>query len=159
MGVANSEDKNPHTPYKSGFEKRSVGCSCEANESNIDAQMSMVAEELEWQPAFHGVVPIGKEAFKAYLLNWQNEMEAVMYTPSNYLPGVLVETGLSDGSVRSYGEWTGIHTATGKKWAFISYHTWDFKEGKIISGGDYFDAGGLMAFLQASAAVVEVSEE
>jgi hypothetical protein len=47
----------------------------------------------------------------------------------------------------------------GKKWAFISYHTWDFKEGKIISGGDYFDAGGLMAFLQASAAVVEVSEE
>jgi hypothetical protein len=33
-----------------------------------------------------------------------------------------------------------------------SYHTWDFKDGKIIAGGDYFDAGGLMAFLQAETA-------
>jgi len=159
LGLLVSCSPGMHPEYGKNVETVKRFLELQANESNIDAQMSMVAEELEWQPAFHGVVPIGKEAFKAYLLNWQNEMEAVMYTPSNYLPGVLVETGLSDGSVRSYGEWTGIHTATVKKWAFISYHTWDFKEGKIISGGDYFDAGGLMAFLQASAAVVEVSEE
>jgi hypothetical protein len=29
-----------------------------------------------------------------------------------------------------------------------TYHTWDFKDGLIISGGDYFDAGGFLASLQ-----------
>ena len=66
-----------------------------------------------------------------------------------WLPGVLAETGLPDGSVRSYGMWTGVHTETGKSWELSSYHTWEFKDGLIIAGGDYFDAGGLLGSLQA----------
>ena len=159
FGILASCSPGMHPEYANNVETVKTFLELQANESDVNAQMSMVSEELEWQPAFHGATPIGKEAFKAYLLNWQDQMEAVMYTPENFLPGVLVETGLSDGSVRSYGEWTGTHTATGKKWAFISYHTWDFKDGKIISGGDYFDAGGLTAFLQPSQVAVEVSYE
>ncbi len=117
--------------------------------------MALIHEELEWQPAFHGATPIGKEDFKAYLLNWQDAMEETVYTPRNYLPGVLADTGLQDGSVRSYGKWTGVHSATGKKWELTAYHTWDFKDGKIIAGGDYFDAGGLIASLQVEAVTEE----
>ena len=37
-------------------------------------------------------------------------------------------------------------TVTGAR-EVVSYHTWDFKDGKIIAGGDYLDAGGLLASL------------
>ncbi len=44
----------------------------------------------------------------------------------------LISSNL-DGSVRSYGKWTGVHSATGKSWELPStYHTWDFKDGLII---------------------------
>tara|TARA_B110000238_G_scaffold120252_1_gene130248 strand:+ start:313 stop:423 length:111 start_codon:yes stop_codon:yes gene_type:complete len=29
-----------------------------------------------------------------------------------------------------------------------AYHTWDFKDGLVVSGGDYFDASGLVNYLQ-----------
>jgi len=41
-----------------------------------------------------------------------------------------------------------MHTETGKKWEMKAYHTWDFKDGLIVSGGDYFDASGLINFLE-----------
>ena len=107
LGILASCSPGMHPEYANNVETVKTFLELQANESDVNAQMSMVSEELEWQPAFHGATPIGKEAFKAYLLNWQDQMEAVMYTPANFLPGVLVETGLSDGSVRSYGEWTG----------------------------------------------------
>ncbi len=52
---------------------------------------------------------------------------------------------MRDGSVRTYGTWTGVHTESGKEWALKSYHPMAFKDGKIIGGGDYFDFGGFMA--------------
>ena len=58
-----------------------------------------------------------------------------------------------DGSVRTYGTWSGIHTATGKEFKLKSYHPMAFKDGQIIGGGDYFDFGGFMASFDA------VSEE
>ena len=86
---------------------------------------------------------------------WHDAMEDVNYTAENWLPGVSPENGMSDGSVRSYGKWTGVHTATGKSWELVTYHTWDFKDGLIISGGDYFDASGFVASLQVEEPVVE----
>jgi len=120
----------------------------QGTEADLQAQLNLVHKDLQWRPAFHGSPQIGKEEFGEYLKGWHDTMEDVVYTPANYLPGVLAETGLPDGSVRSYGKWTGIHSETGKSWELISYHTWDFKDGLIISGGDYFDAGGLLASLQ-----------
>ena len=144
-----------HPEYEQNTETVKAFLKLQGEETDVNAQMALIHEDLEWQPAFHGSTPIGKEDFKAYLLNWQDAMEETVYTPRNYLPGVLADTGLQDGSVRSYGKWTGVHSATGKKWELTAYHTWDFKDGKIIAGGDYFDAGGLIASLQ----VEEVTEE
>ena len=64
------------------------------------------------------------------------------------LPGVDPETGMNDGSVRTYGTWTGVHTESGKEFALKSYHPMAFKDGKIVGGGDYFDFGGFMASFQ-----------
>ncbi len=123
----------------------------QASETGFEDQLEMIHPDVMWQPAFHGASQVGKEAMGQYLKGWQDAMEGVVYTPENYLPGVSAETKLADGSVRSYGKWTGIHSATGKSWEITSYHTWDFKDGKIIAGGDYFDAGGLTNFLMESA--------
>ena len=127
----------------------------QASESGFEDQLEMIHPEVMWQPAFHGASQVGKEAMGQYLKGWQDAMEGVVYTPENYLPGVSADTKLADGSVRSYGKWTGIHSATGKSWELSSYHTWDFKDGLIISGGDYFDASGFVASLQVEEPVVE----
>ena len=148
-----------HPEYEQNTETVKAFLKLQGEETDVNAQMALVHEELEWQPAFHGSVPIGKEDFKAYLISWQDVMEETVYTPRNYLPGVLADTGLQDGSVRSYGKWTGVHSATGKKWELTAYHTWDFKDGKIIAGGDYFDAGGLIASLQVEEVTEEITEE
>jgi len=148
-----------HPEYEQNTETVKAFLKLQGEETDVNAQMALIHEDLEWQPAFHGSVPIGKEDFKAYLLNWQDVMEETVYTPRNYLPGVLADTGLQDGSVRSYGKWTGVHSATGKKWELTAYHTWDFKDGKIIAGGDYFDAGGLIASLQVEEVIEEITEE
>ena len=55
-----------------------------------------------------------------------------------------------DNNTSIVGKWTGIHSESGKSWELISYHTWDFKDGLIISGGDYFDAGGLLSSLASN---------
>ena len=108
-----------------------------------------IHEDVQWQPAFYGTAPIGKAEFVEYLIAWQDAMEDVVYTPTNYLPGVNAETGELDGSVRSYGTWTGVHSESGKSWELSSYHTWDFQDGLVINGGDYFDAGGFLASLSS----------
>jgi hypothetical protein len=39
-----------------------------------------------------------------------------------------------------------------------AYHTWDFKDGLIVSGGDYFDASGLVNYLEEQQVQEEVTE-
>jgi len=147
-----------HPDYATNLESAKKFLELQGSEADQDAQLAMMHEDVLWQPAFHGSEPIGKEALSAYLKSWQDAMEDVVYTPVNWLPGVLAETGLSDGSVRTYGKWNGVHSASGKSWEIVSYHTWDFKDGKVISGGDYMDAGGLMNSLKEIEVVEEAAE-
>ena len=138
-----------HPDYAANVETVKKQLALQGSEADHQAQLDLAHEDIQWQPAFYGSPQIGKEEYGKYLKGWQDEMEDVVYTPTNYLPGVSPDTGLPDGSVRSYGKWTGVHSSTGKSWELPStYHTWDFKDGLIISGGDYFDAGGFLASLQ-----------
>ena len=92
---------------------------------------------------------MNREETLDYLKGWHDAMENITWEAENYLPGADPETGLPNGSVRTYGHWSGTNTASGKSWELSSYHTWEFKDGLIIAGGDYFDAGGLLGSLQA----------
>ena len=145
-----------HPDFAANVETVKKQLELQGSEADHQAQLDLAHEDIQWQPAFFGSTPVGKSEYGAYLKGWQDEMEDVVFTPTNdYLPGVLAETGIADGSVRVYGTWSGVHSATGKSWELSSYHTWDFQDGLIISGGDYFDASGFMASLQLDESVDE----
>ena len=55
---------------------------------------------------------MNKEEAVEYSKGWHAAMENISYTAENYLPGVDPETGLLNGSVRTYGTWTGTNTQT-----------------------------------------------
>ena len=108
-------------------------------------QESLLHDDLLWQPPVYGAPQYGKKEHVEAMIMYQTMFDDITYEAQNWLPGVNAETGKLDGSVRTYGTWTGTHTETGKSFSLTSYHTMDFKEGKIVAGGDYFDFGGFMA--------------
>ena len=112
---------------------------------DYDATAALMSEDVEWQGCFYGSPVMNKEEAMAYMKGWHDAMENIKYTPDNYLPGVDPDTGQLNGSVRTYGTWTGKNTASGKNFEVHMYHYFTFNdEGKIINSGDYGDATGLM---------------
>ena len=88
---------------------------------------------------------VKKAETREYLQGWQDAMEDITWEAENYLPGADPETGIPNGSVRTYGYWSGTNTASGKTFRGLWYHYLTFnEEGKIINGGDFGDATGLV---------------
>ena len=104
--------------------------------------------DLLWQPAAYGAKQYGKSEHIEALSMYQTLFDNILYTPDNWLPGVLAETRELDGSVRTYGTWTGTPTETGKPFSLHPYHNLDFVDGKISARGDYFDLGGFFTSFQ-----------
>ena len=138
-------DNNPN--YASNLEVAKSFMTAHGTE-DVDAQTEMLHEDLLWQPPAYGAKQYGKSEHIEALSMYQILFDNILYTADNWLPGVLAETGELDGSVRTYGTWTGTHTETGKPFSLHSYHTLDFVDGKISAGGDYFDLGGFFTSFQ-----------
>tara|TARA_B110000003_G_scaffold252109_1_gene266365 strand:- start:173 stop:670 length:498 start_codon:yes stop_codon:yes gene_type:complete len=118
---------------------------------DIATQTDLLHDDLLWQPPMYGSEQYGKAEHIEAMKMYQSMFDDILYTADNWLPGVNAETGELDGSVRTYGTWTGVHAETGQAFNLTAYHTMDFKNGKISAGGDYFDVGGFFAsFEQAS---------
>ena len=81
---------------------------------DFDATAALISDDVEWQGCFYGTTLMNKEQAMEYSKGWHDAMENITYTAENYLPGVDPETGLLNGSVRTYGTWTGTKTASGK---------------------------------------------
>jgi len=112
---------------------------------DYDATAALMSEDVEWQGCFYGSPVMNKEEAMAYMKGWHDAMENITYTPENYLPGVDPETGQLNGSVRTYGVWTGTNTASGKNFEILMYHYFTFNDnGMIINSGDFGDATGLI---------------
>ena len=112
---------------------------------DFDATMEFYADNVEYQSAFYGGPLMNKEALGEYIKGWQDAMEDISWEAQNYLPGVDPETSLPNGSVRTYGHWSGTHSVSGKSFKGLWYHYLTFDEnGKIIEGGDFGDATGLV---------------
>tara|TARA_B110000881_G_scaffold152764_1_gene135673 strand:+ start:3158 stop:3655 length:498 start_codon:yes stop_codon:yes gene_type:complete len=118
---------------------------------DIAAQTEMLHDDLLWQPPMYGADQYGKAEHIAALKVYQEMLDDILYTADNWLPGVNAETGELDGSVRTYGTWTGVNAETGQAFSLTSYHTMDFTDGKISAGGDYFDVGGFFASFESAA--------
>ena len=88
---------------------------------------------------------LSKAETTEYYKGWHDAMEGITYEAQNYLPGVDPDTGLLNGSVRTYGHWSGTKSDSGKTFKGLWYHYLTFDEnGKIINGGDFGDATGLI---------------
>lgn len=112
---------------------------------DYDGLSALMTDDVQWQSGFYGGPVMDKEATLQYMKGWQDAMENITYTPENYLPGVDPETGQLNGSVRTYGIWTGTNTASGKDFEILMYHYFTFNdEGKIINSGDFGDVTGLV---------------
>jgi len=117
---------------------------------DADGISALFHDDLEWQGPAYGSGQLNKADHMAAIVMYHNMFDNLKYTANNWLPGVNAETGQLDGSVRTYGVWTGAHTATETPLELTSYHTFDFKDGKIIAGGDYFDLGGMFASFEVA---------
>ena len=114
---------------------------------DLDYLSSQIGDSIEWQGAFYANKEYftTKEDVVAYISGWLAAMEDINYEPENFLPGVDPETSLPNGSVRTYGTWTGVNTASGKPFEVKFYHYLTFDDdGMLVSGGDYGDATGVV---------------
>ena len=112
---------------------------------DYDATAALMSDDVQWQGCFYGSPVMNKEEAMAYMKGWHDAMENITYKPENYLPGVDPETGQLNGSVRTYGVWTGTNTASGKDFEILMYHYFTFNDnGMIVNSGDFGDATGLI---------------
>jgi ketosteroid isomerase-like protein len=113
-------------------------------EENAEAMFEYLHPDIEWHMPVYGMDLGGIDEVKSAILGYQSEFDSMKFTADYWLPGVNTETGEPDGSTRVYGTWTSINVKTGKKASLTTYHSFEFKDGKIINGGDWFDFGGMM---------------
>lgn len=113
-------------------------------EENAEEMFNYLHPEMKWHMPFYGMNMGGINDVKAAVSGFQKEFDNMKFTADYWLPGVNTNTGEPDGSTRVYGTWTATHTKTGKRANLTSYHSFEFKDGKIINGGDWFDLGGMI---------------
>ena len=114
-------------------------------EENIEAQLELVSKDIEVNTSVYGSEPFGYEQYVAMLKGYQESFDNIKYTAQNWLPGTN-EEGQLDGSVRTYGTWTGTNVVTGKELDLKGYWYMNFDaEGKVVAQGDFFDFGGMFS--------------
>ncbi len=111
---------------------------------NSEEMFELLHDDLEWHIPVYGSPMVDIDGLKDAILNYQQSFDNMNFTADYWLPGINVETGELDGSTRVYGTWTADHVASGKSVNLTAYHSFDFKDGKIVGGGDWFDFGGMM---------------
>ena len=120
---------------------------------DLDFTMSFFADDIEYQSAFYDGPLMNKDETREYFKGWHDAMEDITWEAENYLPGVDPDTSLLNGSVRTYGYWSGTSSDSGKTFNGFWYHYLTFDEnGKIINGGDFGDATGLVMSTMPDAA-------
>jgi quinol monooxygenase YgiN len=112
-------------------------------EENLEAQLAPVSEKMESITSMYGGEATGFDQYKAMIKGYHNDFDDIKYNANVWLPGTDPD-GILDGSVRTYGTWTGTNVATGKQLNLMGYWYFNFDaEGKVITQGDFFDYGGM----------------
>ena len=112
-------------------------------EEDIDAQLALVNKDIELNTSMYGSETVGYDQYVTMLEGYHAAFDNIKYTANNWLPGTGPEGNL-DGSVRTYGTWTGTNISTGKELNLKGYWYMNFDtDGKIIAQGDFFDFGGM----------------
>ena len=112
--------------------------------NNLNLWKEVVSEDLTDIAPLYGMGQVDYEQYlqiaEFYVGNYIN----VKFNDAIWLPGIDQNTLKPDGSVRAYGSWTGESISSGRTFKITSYHNFGFKDGKIITTGEYFDATGMV---------------
>ena len=112
-------------------------------QEDLDAQISLVSKDIKSIPPLYGSKPMGYDSYIQMLKGYHEAFDNIKYTAEVWLPGTD-DNGNFDGSVRTYGNWTGTNVATGKELNLNGYWYFNFdKNGLVTEQGDFFDAGGM----------------
>ena len=111
---------------------------------NMDLWEEVVSEDVVDVAPMYGMGQIDYASSKQIAEFYVNNYTDVKFNNPVWLPGIDTLTMKPDGSVRAYGVWTGKSNTTGRIFTLPSYHNFGFKDGKIISTGEYFDATGMV---------------
>ena len=113
-------------------------------DQNIELWKEAVSEDLQDIAPMYGMGMVdyetSLEVAEFYIQNYTD----VKFNDPVWLPGIDTLTMKPDGSVRAYGRWSGKSLSTGREFSLMSYHNFDFEDGKISSTGEYFDATGMV---------------
>ena len=113
-------------------------------DQNIELWKEAVSEDLQDIAPMYGMGMVDYETSlqvaEFYIQNYTD----VKFNDPVWLPGIDTLTMKPDGSVRAYGRWSGKSLSTGREFSVMSYHNFDFEDGKISSTGEYFDATGMV---------------
>ena len=113
-------------------------------DQNIELWKEAVSEDLQDIAPMYGMGMVDYETSlqvaEFYIQNYTD----VKFNDPVWLPGIDTLTMKPDGSVRAYGRWSGKSISTGREFSLMSYHNFDFEDGKISSTGEYFDASGMV---------------
>ncbi len=112
--------------------------------SNIDLWKEVVSKDLLDQAPMYGMGQVNYDVSLQVGEFYTNNYKNVKFNNPTWLPGIDTVTLKPDGSVRVYGNWSGESISTGRKFSLDSYHYFTFKDGKIVSSGEFFDATGMI---------------
>jgi len=115
-------------------------------EENLESLIAMLSDDLQHEPPMYGSEVVGKDEFIEEVKAYQDGFQDMKFHTRYWLPGTD-SLGNLNGSVRVYGNWTAVHTSSGKEIDVRTYHYFDFEGGLISATGDYFDATGMMMSL------------
>lgn len=116
---------------------------------NLTDFFSNVADSVIWNSPVYGDNVHTKGHWMESLKYWTDNWDSLHLIDANFLPGLDSTTHSMDGSVRYYGQWDGVHKATGIHTHVQIYETYEFnKDHKIVNDAEYFDVGGLMNAVQ-----------
>ncbi len=134
-------DSNPNYESNLAVAKKWVQA---FEDQNIELWKEAVSEDLQDIAPMYGMGMVDYETSlqvaEFYIQNYTD----VKFNDPVWLPGIDTLTMKPDGSVRAYGRWSGKSLSTGREFSLMSYHNFDFEDGKISSTGEYFDATGMV---------------
>ena len=121
-----------------------------ANVSNfekkdLDAFFANIADTITWTSPMYGDTVTTKAHWRESLKYFTDNWDSLQLVNPIFLAGVDAVTNIPDGSVRYYGQWNGVHKATGKHTSTQVYEFMNFNaDHKVAADGQFFDVGGLM---------------
>ena len=108
-------------------------------EEMLEEQLALVSKDMKlYTPMYGSSEPMGYDVYASILKGYHENFENIKYNAQAWLPGVDTLSLKPDGSVRTYGTWTGKNSVTGKEINLNGYWYFNFDaEGKVIAQGDF----------------------